>query len=71
MYDARTHIHRTYSTFTYFDTESYAGEAEGSADYGSQRGHDEDGNTLHATHGGDVAYKNLWVRILGKQHTAD
>ena len=73
------HQHRTcprdnmsinYNIFTYFDTESYAGEAEGSADYGTQRGHDEDGNALHATHGGDVAYKNLRVCILRKQHTA-
>lgn len=56
---------------TYLETHSYAGEAEGSTDYGSQRGHDEDGDTLHATHGRYVAYKHLGVCILRKQHTAN
>ena len=56
---------------TYLDTESYAGEAEGGTDYGSQRGHDEDGHTLHATHGGNVANKHFGVCILCKQHTAN
>lgn len=56
---------------TYLDTESYAGEAEGGTDYGSQRGHDEDGHTLHATHGGNVANKHFGVCILCKQHTSN
>jgi hypothetical protein len=55
----------------YFDTESYAGEAKSSTDYGSQGRHDKNGDTLHATHGWDVAYKQPGVCILRKQHTAN
>jgi hypothetical protein len=65
-----TYIHCDHDS-TYFDTKSYTGEAKCGIDNRSQGRHDEDGNTLHSTHGGDVAYEHPGVHILSKKHTAN